>query len=74
MKKLALLIALTAAIPANAGGPVLEDTTETVAPDRDRNVVPFLIAGAVILALIASQSGNCVTEEVTPGPTPPSGC
>ena len=27
------------------------------------------------LALIASQSGNCVTEEVTPEPTPdPVGC
>ena len=67
-------LALLLTQPAIAGGPVLvEDTTETVAPDRERNVLPFIIAGALIVALIAGQSGNCVTEEVTPGPTPPSG-
>lgn len=67
-------LALLLTVPAQAGGPVIEDTTETVAPDRERNVLPFLFAGALIVALIAGQSGNCVTEEVTPGPTPPSGC
>ncbi len=73
---LAIAIAFSLPAIANAGGPVIaiEDTTETVAPDRQRNVLPFLIAGALIVALIAGQSGNCVTEEVTPGPTPPSGC
>lgn len=70
-------LALLLTQPAIAGGAVLEDTTETVAPDRDRKIGGFLIALAAValIASLANSNGNCVTEEVTPGPTPdPVGC
>jgi hypothetical protein len=65
-----LAVLLTA--PVHAGGPVLtEDATETAAPRR--NAVPFLIAGALILALIAGQSHGCNGDDA-PEPTPDPGC
>ena len=62
------------AVQANAGGPVLiEDTTETVAPDRERNgwVVPVVI-GLLILGAVASGGGDGVSVDVPgdPGPKP----
>ena len=71
MKKLALILALTAAMPAHAGGPVIEDTAEAAAP-RDRNAVPLVIIGALIVAglLAGGGSDNCVSPEDTPAPTP----
>jgi hypothetical protein len=63
-----LIAALTGiallASPVAAGGPVIvEDTTETVAPDRDnRWVLPvLLILGA---AIIASGGGDAVSVDV----------
>jgi hypothetical protein len=71
-----ILAALTGvsllAAPVQAGGPVIvEDATETAAPRN--NAVPFLIAGALILALIAGQSHGCNGPEETPEPAP-GGC
>ena len=71
MKKLALILALTTAIPSHAGGPVLEDTTETVAPDRARNgwIVPVLL-GVLAIGLIANGGGDGVSVDPAPGPKP----
>jgi hypothetical protein len=70
---LAISTALLLAAPAHAGGPVIvEDAAETAAPRS--NAVPFLIAGALILALIAGQSHGCNGPEETPEPTPGVGC
>ncbi len=62
------------AVQANAGGPVLiEDTSETVAPDRERNVLPWIIGAGVFLAIISTAgSDSCFTEE--PGPAPSPAC
>jgi hypothetical protein len=70
---LAISTALLLAAPAHAGGPVImtEDTTETAAPRN--NAVPFLIAGALILALISGQSHGCNGPDETPEPAP-GGC
>lgn len=61
------------AVQANAGGPVIEDTTETVAPDRDRNgwVLPVLL-GVIAIGLIANGGGDGVSvgDPVEPGPKP----
>jgi hypothetical protein len=67
----AISTALLLAAPVQAGGPVLtEDATETAEPRS--NAVPFLIAGALLLALIAGQSHGCNGPE-TPEPAP-GGC
>jgi hypothetical protein len=70
---LAISTALLLAAPAHAGGPVImtEDATETAAPRN--NAVPFLIAGALILALIAGQSHGCNGPDDQPEPAP-GGC
>ena len=54
MKKLALILALTTAIPAQAGGPVvIEDEYDVTEPaPRNEWVLPVVI-GAVILCAIA---------------------
>ena len=67
MKKLALILAL--AVPAHAGGPVLEDTTESVAPDRDNGwIVPVLALLAI--GIIASGGGDGVSVDVPTDPKP----
>jgi len=66
--------ALLLAQPVTAGGPVIvEDTTETVTPSRDRNLVPLIIIGALIVGGFLASGGNCFAEEPTPEPTPPTG-
>lgn len=68
LTSLILAAALTAAMPAHAGGPVIiEDTAEAAAP-RDRNVVPLVIIGALIVAglLASGGSDNCVQPEPEP--------
>ena len=70
MKKLALILAMTA-LPAHAGGPVLmiEDTTETVTPDRDNGwIVPVLALLAI--GIIASGGGDGVAVDVPTDPKP----
>lgn len=72
MKKLALILALTAA-PAHAGGPVIiEDTAETVAPNENDDKVPawvLVVLGIAVVAAISGNSDNCFApEEPTPGP------
>lgn len=68
MKKLALLLALTTAIPAHAGGPVLtiEDEYDVTEPaPRNEWVLPVVI-GAVILCAIA-----CGGDDDAPVVQPP---
>lgn len=73
MKALFLAIALLAANPAAAGGPVIiEDAAEAVEPHR--SPVPFIVGGLVLLALIAGQSGNCVQPEEPTAPPAAGGC
>ena len=74
MKRLFLILALTTAMPAHAGGPVLiEDATETVQP-RDRNALPLIIIGALIVGgLLAGGSDACQGPDDTPAP-PKGGC
>jgi hypothetical protein len=73
-KTLALLLALTTAIPANAGGPVIEETE--VAGDRDNRVPTrvMLALGVFVIAAISGRSDNCYAEDVPVEPTPPIGC
>lgn len=70
--KLTLALILALATPIYAGGPVLiEDTTETVAPDRARNgwVLPVLL-GVLAIGLIANGGGDGVSVDPAPGPKP----
>jgi hypothetical protein len=53
------------AVQANAGGPVIvEDTTETVAPDRDNGWVVPVVIGLLIIGAIASGGGDGVSVDV----------
>lgn len=59
MHRLILCLAL-AATPALAGGPVIiEDAAEPEPQHSFRDAVPFLLAGAIVLALIAGSGTNC---------------
>ena len=76
-KTLALLLALTTAIPANAGGVVIEDTETEVAGDRDNRVPTWvmLALGIAVIAAISGGSDNCYAEDVPVDPVPPTnGC
>ena len=71
MKKLALILALTTAIPANAGGPIVLEDPEVIAPrDTAEWVLPVVI-GAVILCALAcggSDDAPVVQPPKEPGP------
>jgi hypothetical protein len=71
MKKLALILAITTAIPAHAGGPVLiEDAAETAPVVRD-NALPFILLGLAVAAVVLGGGGsNCVQPEPEPTPEP----
>ncbi len=77
MKYLAIILALTTAIPAFAGGPVIiEDTTETVAPRKDRKI-GGLVVGLIVIAAIAALAGGsdaCNGPEDPVTPQPGGGC
>ena len=76
-KTLALLLALTTAMPAYAGGPVIVEETE-VAGDRDSRVPTWvmLALGIAVIAAISGGSDNCYAEDVPVDPVPPTngGC
>lgn len=69
---LALIAAFAVPTIAHAGGPVIEDATEAVAPDHDRKIGGILIAVAAValITALASGGGNCVSPDDTPAPTP----
>ena len=74
---LALLLALSTAMPAHAGGPVIEDATETAPLVRSHNnrLVPILLGLAVAAIILCRADGSgsgsdtCMNDE-TPEPTP----
>lgn len=75
MKRLALILALTTALPAYAGGPVVvedEYTAEAAAP-RSGNLVPIVI-GALILCAIACGNSDDPAPVTPPGPICNEGC
>ena len=75
MKLTAIILAATlAASPAMSGGPVIEDTTETVAPRKERKIGGILIAIAAvaIIAAIAGGDEACTVEDPVTPPEP--GC
>jgi hypothetical protein len=60
--------------PVAAGGPVIvEDTTETVAPDRDNGWVVPVVIGLLIIGAIASGGGDGVSVD-TPDDGGPKPC
>jgi len=71
----ALTLAAMLATSAQAGGPVLivEDETAEAAPQNRKNVIPLILLGIAVAALIAGGSDNCFVEE-TPAPTPDPVC
>lgn len=69
MKHLALILALTAAIPAHAGGPVLIEEEYTVA--EPQRVNPLVIVGGLLLigALVSGGGDDdAPAPPVKPGP------
>jgi hypothetical protein len=75
MKKLtsilatASLLLATAASPVFAGGPVIVEEAEevAVAPRAHRDLVPLILLGVVVAAIVAgSGNSNCVTPETPP--------
>ncbi len=67
MKLTTLAVILALATPLHAGGPVLEDMTETAPMPERNNALPWIIGGIIILGLIASGGDDA---PVTPGPDP----
>ncbi len=80
MKTLALILAMTAAIPAHAGGPVIiEEAYEAEAPQKMRpgDKIALAVLGIVVLGLIAGggKGGSDLCNGDEPVPTPePGGC
>lgn len=69
MKKLALILALTAAMPAYAGGPVIiEDEYDVTEPAPRRDWIVPVIIGGIILCAIACGSDSDEPAPVDPGP------
>jgi hypothetical protein len=58
-----------ATTPALAGGPVITEDTETAAP-RERNVLPIIIIGALVVAGLLA-GGDCYQPEPE---APEGGC
>ena len=75
MTRLALILALALALPANAGGPVIiEDPAEAAPLVRSHNnrLVPILFGIAVAAILLGGGSDSpCNTPDE---PTEPGGC
>ena len=75
MTRLALILSLALALPANAGGPVIvEDAAEAAPLVRSHNnrLVPILFGIAVAAILLGGGSDNCHGGD--PEPTPEPGC
>lgn len=78
MKTLALILAMTAAIPAHAGGPVIiEEAYEAEAPQKMRpgDKIAIAVLGIVVLGLIAGggKGGGDVCNGQDDVPTPEPG-
>ena len=73
MKYLAIILALTTAIPAHAGGPVIEEAYEAEPQRQDRKVPGFvwIALGAVVAAAILGGGDNCTAPEPEPQPVDP---
>jgi len=74
MTRLALILSLALALPANAGGPVIEDAAEAAPLVRSHNnrLVPILFGIAVAAILLGGGSDSpCNTPDE---PTEPGGC
>ena len=75
MTRLALILAIALALPANAGGPVIvEDAAEAAPLVRSHNnrLVPILFGLAVAAIILGGGSDSpCNTPE---DPTEPGGC
>lgn len=64
-----ILLALTlAATPLHAGGPVVIEEPEVIAPDRDSSWVVPVIVGLLIIGALASAGGDDTPAD--PGPKP----
>ena len=75
MTRLALILALALALPANAGGPVLTEDAAEAAPlvrSHNNRLVPILFGIAVAAILLGGGSDSpCNTPDE---PTEPGGC
>lgn len=77
MKHLITAALIAAAVPANAGGPVIitEDMTETAPmPRHDRKIGGLIAVGIGILIIAAITGGKNACNNDEPGPTPEPGC
>jgi hypothetical protein len=77
MKKLALILAITTAIPAHAGGPVITEEEPIVAGDyaEDRVNPLWIVGGLVVACLILCGGGDDDPAPVAPPvdtPKPPA--
>ena len=72
MTRLALILALALALPANAGGPVIIEDPYEAAPlvrSHDNRLVPILFGIAVAAILLGGGSDSpCNGDEPTPEP------
>lgn len=77
MKRLALILALTTALPAHAGGPVVLEDPEVTAPAKRPCLIGCLAAGIIVVGAIAILAGNddtCFGPDPEAPPTPTGGC
>ncbi len=73
MKLTALILSAMLAMPATAGGPIIEDTTETVAPRKERKLGGILVAIAAVAVIAAITGGDEPCTDPGDPVTPPSG-
>lgn len=70
----ATLAMATFAVPVQAGGPVILEEADEIrpAPRAQRDVLPLILLGVVVAALVAGGgSDNCLVEDTPP---PATGC
>lgn len=74
MKHLLTAALIAAAVPANAGGPIIitEDMTETAPMPRKsfKDAVPFILLGLVVAGIVLGGNGGTVCNNDEPGPMP----
>ncbi len=72
MKHILTAALILAAIPAQAGGPVLTEDAYEAEPQHDRKIGGLLIVGAALMIAIAltSGKGNCHGDTPEPSPEP----
>ena len=73
MKYLAIILALTTAIPAHAGGPVIEEAYEAEPAPKMKNGEKIALAalGIAVLAILSGRGDNCTAPEPEPLPEDP---